>query len=610
MTNKIKTYFRLGLANIFRVAKYRAYLILGIYKAKQKIKKYKEEIYFQVPIKILDKLDHGGEGWIYKGDRILGGEIQYFSGEWKSIETSKRRTPFEMHWSDVNEFSLGVDIKIIWEYARMDFLVPLVICFLKTSNKVYLDAINKNLNRFLIENPLYAGENWKCGQEVAIRVNNILLVAQLLKKNGYNILTNALEILILDHIKRIMPTLSYAIGQDNNHATSEASALFNAGCFYGQRDWIDKGRNILESRVKKLILKDGSFSQNSVNYHRLLLDTLSICEWFRVSYNQNSFSDGYYKKVRSAIYWLYSFTDDQSGDAPNLGANDGAMVYVFHELGYRNFKPSVQLASSFFLERLAYPKGQWDEPLTWLTINKLLLEQKQEVQKEDFAPFYYFENGGYVKICNEKKWALLRLPQYLFRPSHADAHHFDFWIDGINLIRDSGSFSYNKSLKELNIDNEMYFSSTESHSTVQVDDRDQMDKISRFLFTNWLTLSKIKIEAHSVHSSFVDSSNVKHERIVRLLDRDTWIIEDNVFNFKEKAILRWRLAPLQWNFFGSTVECSYCNIEVSSNQLIVRSELNDGFESRYYNEANRIPIFEVEVSRAPVSFKTIISIKK
>ena len=43
--------------------------------------------------------------------------------------------------------------------------------------------------------------------------------------------SNALIQLIITHLKRIEPTTSYAIGQSNNHGTSEGAALFIGGSF-------------------------------------------------------------------------------------------------------------------------------------------------------------------------------------------------------------------------------------------------------------------------------------------------------------------------------------------------------------------------------------------
>ena len=65
----------------------------------------------------------------------------------------------------------------------------------------------------------YLGVNWKCGQEASIRVIHLIMGPFKSLKNP----SNALIQLIITHLKRIEPTTSYAIGQSNNHGTSEGA---------------------------------------------------------------------------------------------------------------------------------------------------------------------------------------------------------------------------------------------------------------------------------------------------------------------------------------------------------------------------------------------------
>ena len=106
---------------------------------------------------------------------------------------------------------------------------------------------------------------------------------------------------IKNHCERINATISYAIAQNNNHGTSESAALYIGGVILIEISgideklnkkaikWYKKGKALLENRVDALILNDGSFSQYSTNYHRLLLDTLNIVEFWRVKLKKSSF---------------------------------------------------------------------------------------------------------------------------------------------------------------------------------------------------------------------------------------------------------------------------------------------------------------------------------
>ena len=118
--------------------------------------------------------------------------------------------------------------------------------------------------------------------------------------------TKTLLDFIKAHLARIAPTISYAIAQDNNHGTSEAAALFMGGSWLvenGDEDgerWCQQGRKWLANRAKHLIDADGSFSQYSTTYHRVMLDTYSMAEVWRKSLDLPLFDGIIY--IRSVSY--------------------------------------------------------------------------------------------------------------------------------------------------------------------------------------------------------------------------------------------------------------------------------------------------------------------
>ena len=189
----------------------------------------------------------------------------------------------------------------------------------------------------------------KCGQEASIRVINLACGSLILDHENQTL--KGIQQLIEMHLKRISPTINYAISQDNNHGTSEAAALFVGGSWLsslghksGTR-WEKIGRKWLENRVDKLFGDDGSFSQYSINYHRLALDTLSFAEIWRQNLNRRRFSDQFYKKSSAATFWLYQLVSPENGFGPNIGANDGARLLQLTNSSFRDHRPSVQLAN-------------------------------------------------------------------------------------------------------------------------------------------------------------------------------------------------------------------------------------------------------------------------
>ena len=103
-----------------------------------------------------------------------------------------------------------------------------------------------------------------------------------------------------------------------------------------------------------------------------------------------------------------------------FGSNDGAFCYQLHSLPHRDFRPTLQLASSFMI---VHTNGPWDEPCTGMGLWGWhpLYRDPHDLP----SPFTLFENGGYAVIRPQPAAGLLRLPTYRFRPVHADPLHFD-----------------------------------------------------------------------------------------------------------------------------------------------------------------------------------------
>ena len=293
--------------------------------------------------------------------------------------------------------------------------------------------------------------------------------------------------------------------------------------------WAAVGRMRLEERVRRLVASDGSFSQYSTNYHRVLVDTLSYAEFWRRECGAPPFSDAFYRKGRAAIAWLSSMVDSISGDVPNIGANDGARLFRLTETSYRDFRPSVQLASSLFNGQTVYARGDWDEALRRLSVTAI------SGQGEKTSKVY--TDGGYaVFVASDRQsWGVLRFPKFRFRPSHADALHLDLWCNGTNLVRDGGTYSYHLS-EPLG----PYFSGTASHSTCQFDERDQMPRLGRFLFGNWLAteeLSELSNETNQtcLSASYVDSLGACHCREVRVTTGSWEIVDEMKITYKKNS---------------------------------------------------------------------------
>lgn len=594
LNTKIKTAYSLGVLNLFRFFYYQFGIKTGLNPVKKIEAKVEIGEFFKVyQGKIVDlKVNTQWQGsHTFFGKSVPAAEIPNWH---KSCLTGKVASN-HLPWYQVSDFNNEIgDIKGVWEASRFDWVIGFAQR-IKKGDKSALKDLNAWIADWVESNPPYYGVNWKCGQESSIRVIHLATAAMILEQTRDS--SKPLISLIKAHLKRIAPTIMYAVAQDNNHGTSEAAALYIGGSWLVQngvkdgKQWQKQGVKWLENRVSHLIEADGSFSQYSLNYHRVMLDSISLVEAWRVKHGLDKFSSRFYSKMLLATDWLFYFTNVESGDAPNLGANDGARLIPLTGTDYRDFRPSVQLASAVFKQELAYlGEGEYNWPLFWLNI-ALSKRQSSVKDSKDFA------NGGYAYLTKANAELFLRYPEFKFRPSQCDALHLDFWLGDKNIFRDGGTFSYNAGQEYID-----YYGGVQSHNTVQFDEHDQMHRLSRFLLGNWLKtsfkqpLTETEMD-HSFAAGYKDSFGCEHIRSIALTEQSL-TITDKVSSFTDKAVLRFRLHPANWQLIDNCLVSEFCKIQFSASVAISRIDLATGFESRYYYQEAEISVLELEVGSA------------
>lgn len=426
-----------------------------------------------------------------------------------------------------------VDVKEVWELSRF-YWVPKLAQEVRSGNAAAGVTLNLWLRDWVSKNPPYLGINWSCAQEAAIRILHCAQAAFILGEVQSP--QPALIRLITNNAARIEPTLHYALAQQNNHGSAEAAGLFVAGSWLEllgvdprAKRWKELGRRWLENRAKVLILKDGSSNQYSTNYHRVVLDTYNFVEIWRRQINDKCFSKRLIAQLREASRWLYEMTDKNTGYAPNFGANDGSFLLSGSSENYNDFRPTVQLATVLFDGSLAYLSRDSDQLLELYGI-----ERPQSKLPEQQSKIY--DQGGYMLLRNKNASAIMRFPKYTFRPSHCDALHLDLSVNGKPIFFDAGTFSYTKT-------DEIDLSQVTSHNTVQFDQRDQMRKLTRFLYADWLSSDAIngpyQIDDYIYgHAAYKDRHSCQHARTIILKD-DLLIVKDLISGFVDNAVLRW-----------------------------------------------------------------------
>ncbi|MCF8102156.1 MAG: heparinase II/III family protein [Desulfarculaceae bacterium] len=492
-----------------------------------------------------------------RGGVLLFGDLELDTGfppAWHRNHLQRVDAPAGEHWSRLSDFAYG-DIKLIWELSRFPFAFALARAYARTGREEFAETFWTAVEDWLAANPPQAGVNWKCGQEISLRLMawcfGLHAFLQSPATSGQRLLRLAFA---MNHFgERIEANLAYALSQSNNHGISEAAGLFTLGVLFpelrGAGRWRKLGRLHLEEQAIKLIYADGGFPQQSPNYHRLVLQlytwTLGLARL-----NGDDFSPELGQRLRAALNWSLQLMETANGRMPCSGGHDGAHFLPLSNCAHGDHRPTLQALAYLLDGELPFAPGPWDEQALWLC-GPVALESPRRPRPP--ADFWHGE-GGFHVLRNPDSWAVLRCGPYLHRPVHADLLHLDLWWRGRNLALDPGSYSYNPEG-----DWEKGLAGTEFHNTVSVAGQDQMGRAARFMWLPWAHSSLLGSKRsptgrlawlEGIHSGYRRlAGGPLHRRNVLSINGQWWLVLDFVVDGEHPSRLHWLLAdaPHVWD---------------------------------------------------------------
>ena len=480
-------------------------------------------------------------------DNYEQGKIKFFNAFYKDLGTNfdwitnpdtGKRYDIKKHWTEVKDLDpVAGDIKYVWEKSRFSFLYTII----RYDKHFAIDCSKQVFDEILdwiTKNPLNCGPNYKCSQEMSLRILNWTFALQYYKNSPA--LTETVFQKIINSIywqtKHVAANINFSrIAVRNNHAITETLCMYLIGLLYPSfpesAKWKKSGKAYFEEEIAYQIYEDGSFLQFSMNYHRVAIQLLT---WalFLAEKNKEKFTPEVYDRAKKAIYFLYKHQDLKSGQLPNYGANDGALFFKLNSNTYRDYRPQINALYYAAHHEGRYAAGNWDEDLHWYGVSNISTINREIDACNCDSPVSRFEKGGFYVLRDEHKFAFIRCGSYKDRPSQADNLHLDIWADGINLLRDAGSYKYNSSPEDIR-----YFMGTASHNTLMLGDYDQMQKGGRFIWYKWSNTVKVKaledtkelIFEGTVHAFKHASPSIFHTRkVTQSRTEYRWIVEDSI----------------------------------------------------------------------------------
>jgi len=566
---------------------------------------------------------------IKEADDILGNKFSYFSKhpihfesiDWHYSTLTKKKSPEKQHWTEIGDLSSDFgDIKWIWELSRFSFVYPLCRAYAVTEDEKYAKAFWSMFEDFIEHNPPELGANYKCGQEMSLRVMAWTF--------GLNTFFNSLETTderlqlllkaIHHHADHVEKHFDFALKSvKNNHSLTEAAGMYTVGMVFPffdlSRKWAEKGKKYIQSEAKWQIYDDGSYIQHSFNYQRLAIQDLTwVVRLGQV--NGDQFEDGFLEKFKKTVKFMHQMQETISGKLPNYGMNDGAYIHPFTSREYLDHRPALQAAWLTLTNNRLYEEKEIDEIAVWFGID---IEKPYEAPIKEST---LFRDGGYATFRDKGQFGMIRCATYKHRPAQADMLHVDFWDRQHNILADAGTFSYNTSQED-----SLYFNGTASHNTVMLNGRDQMTKASRFIWLNW-TKSKINKFSKTENGTYFEGEHygyapITHRRGVYQSEDILVVVDDllgdiqkehvslqwlfGIHDVKKTSESGWKITLPDGTVWVMNVICSNDNI---SNVHVGSDSPVSGWRSLYYSHKEAYPqlIIDAEIT-AKSRFITVLN---
>lgn len=477
-------------------------------------------------------------------------------------------------WYRIPDFdSQRGDIKTVWEASRFSHFVTLARAYLLTKNEKYYRAFSEQLNDWIKNNSYGFGANFKCGQECALRLVNALLAYTVFFAEGTAQERDKenTEILVMRCYRKILSNFFYARKCiKNNHTISELMGMIvGAWCCTDEKN-LSLAFRMLDDTIDEQFTEDGGYTQYSFNYERLALQDIEVVLCIEKK-TGHRLQENSRRKILAAAELMYQCQDD-TGDMPNYGANDGALAFPVTSCGYRDFRPVVYTTYALLTGRKLYGTGFYEEERFWFGEGGIgNAEQKDRVSNAfGYAGIYTFRRAD--------SWAMTVLNDYKSRPAHMDQLHFDLWVDGVNVFCDRGTYSYaSEEGKEL--------AGNKGHNTAVCEGRPQMNTHGVFLVYDWTRKGRVKHTNSLFYGEMTSINGYSHHRSIEVTKTGYRITDRLGGNGKYKILFH---TPCEIRHIGRALELWIGKKALCAIRSTAEPEVCGAYRSLHYLEKEEI----------------------
>jgi len=520
--------------------------------------------------------------------KYLDGELKYFNSQyfkigkeydWLTNPLTNYKYDITKHWTEIKDIDPNAgDIKYVWEKSRFSFLYMLIRYdyHFQIDNAI---LVFDEILSWITANPINKGPNYKCSQEISLRIMNWTFAlyyyrnSEVLSEEKFQIIINS----IYGQLNHVFNNINFSRKSvRNNHAITETLMLYLSGLLFPffpeAKIWKKKGKQWFEEEIEYQIYEDGSYLQFSMNYHRVVVQLLTWAIILSEKNNEN-LNSIIYERSKKSVEFLINHLNLKNGWLPNYGANDGALFFKLNNCDYRDYRPQLNALKYALDKTVLYEDEFSTEDIYWYGA------KKYKIKKVDNLGIHAFEQGGYYTIRDKETFTFIRCGRHKDRPQQADNLHVDIWINGDNVLLDSGSFLYNTDIELVK-----YFNGTKSHNTIMLGNYDQMLKGERFVWYYWSQALSAKLDEDNHSYSFKGiikafeyvEQGIKHKREIRKYkNKIEWEIIDSLFHNTSFPLVQ------IWNLDKKYSDKIILNAFDENGKEIVPT-FNEGWFSAYY----------------------------
>ena len=351
-----------------------------------------------------------------------------------------------LFFSKININAHSPDIRSLWESGRLQGVAQILFSDPNPSKEV-LKSQKKIVISWIKGNPFLHGVHYMSPMECGLRIPVFLYLLKIEEIDWHLDETKNILSAFYNHVWWISRNLALYSSLGNHTICECIGLIFGRTVFQGIEEgekWLKTGCRLLEQEISHQIVDDGGPAEQSLNYHRFVLDLY----WLAVDFlESNNFYDC--TKWKESLLKGESFLNAflfEGNRFPSIGDSDDG--YAIAAGLYPN-RQTEDLNKIFPGNNLSY---------------KTFQESGYTVIGSSEGSFMTFDHGplGMAPLYNH---------------GHADALSITLYKNQKPFLIDPGTYRYNGVPKHRN-----YFRGTRAHNTVCIDGRDQARQLTGFIW--------------------------------------------------------------------------------------------------------------------------------